>query len=113
MASKKSRKAPKNGPVWRLSAEEATLAGKPRFNGFACGSGVHGDRKYNRTHAKQAWQKEIRNERASTRGPLEFTGSKSPYTMLSRHPYPQTCITSFNQPQTSVRLIAANTYFQR
>ena len=52
--SKKNRKVPGTGPVWRLSAEEATLAGKPRFNGFACGHGAHGDRKYNRTRAKQA-----------------------------------------------------------
>ena len=71
MASKKRRKAPKTGPVWRLSAEEATLAGKPRFNGFACGSGVHGDCKYNRIRAKQAWQKEMRNE-GTSRGPLDF-----------------------------------------
>jgi len=65
MASKKSHKVPKTGPVWRLSAEEATLAGKPRFNGFACGSGTHGDVKYSRTRAKQAWRKEIRNEGVS------------------------------------------------
>ena len=70
MAKKKSRKVPETGPVWRMSAEEATLAGKPRYNGFACGSGAHGDRKYNRTRANRAWQKEIRNE-GTSRGPFE------------------------------------------
>ena len=40
--------APKEGPVWKLSAVEATLQAKPRYNGFACGHGAHGDSKYNR-----------------------------------------------------------------
>ncbi len=31
---------PKSDVVWRQSAEEATLAAKPRYNGFACGHGV-------------------------------------------------------------------------
>ncbi|MBR3691045.1 MAG: hypothetical protein IKL97_08135 [Eggerthellaceae bacterium] len=70
MAKKKNRKVPKTGPVWRMSAEEATLAGKPHYNGFACGSGAHGDCKYNRTRVNRTWQKEIRNEGAS-RGPFE------------------------------------------
>lgn len=72
--SKKKRKAPKTGPVWRMSAEEATLAGKPRYNGFACGSGAHGDCKYNRTKAKRDWRKEIRNERASGEALSSFIG---------------------------------------
>lgn len=41
--------APKEGPVWKLSAVEATLQEKPRYNRFACGYGAHGDLKYNRT----------------------------------------------------------------
>ena len=69
--SKKNRKVPGTGPVWRLSAEEATMAGKPRYNGFACGHGAHGDTKYNRTCAKRTWQKEIRNE-GTSKGPFEF-----------------------------------------
>ena len=40
--------APKEGPVWKLSAVEATLQAKPHYNGFACGHGAHGDSKYNR-----------------------------------------------------------------
>lgn len=71
MAGKKKRKPPKTGPAWRMSVEEATLAGKPLYNGFACGNGVHGDCKYNRAKAKRDWRNEIRNERAS-RGPLEL-----------------------------------------
>lgn len=40
--------ARKEGPVRMLSRVEATLQAKPRFNGFACGHGAHGDVKYNR-----------------------------------------------------------------
>ena len=29
---------PKGNVVWRQSAEEATLASKPHYNGFACGA---------------------------------------------------------------------------
>lgn len=71
MARQKNRKVPKTGPVWRMSAEEATLAGKPRYNGFACGSGAHGDAKYNRKREKRTWQRELRNEGTSKRGPFE------------------------------------------
>lgn len=62
VARKKNRKAPKAGLIWRMSAEEATLAGKPRNNGFALGSGPHGDVKYNRRRAESAWRKDIRSE---------------------------------------------------
>ena len=57
--------------VWRQSAEEATLASKPRYNGFACGHGAHGSAKFNRAKAKQAWKKQIRQEGAS-RGSFLF-----------------------------------------
>ena len=63
--SKKKRKAPKGSVVWHQSAEEATLAKKPRYNGFACGHGAHGSAKYDRTKAKRAWQKTLRQEGAS------------------------------------------------
>ncbi len=33
----------KTGPGWRLSAEEAALAKKPRYNGYACGHGAQGE----------------------------------------------------------------------
>lgn len=51
--------------VWRQSAEEAALANKPHYNGFACGHGAHGSAKFNRAKAKQAWKKQIRQEGAS------------------------------------------------
>ena len=70
--SKKRKKAhpvqavkPKSDVVWRQSAEEATLAAKPRYNGFACGHGAHGSVKYSRARAKQAWQRRMRQEGAS------------------------------------------------
>lgn len=77
--SGKKRKAPTGNVVWRQSAEEATLAGNPRYNGFACGHGAHGDAKYNRAKAKRAWKAQMRQEGASrgsflfARGPLMVT----------------------------------------
>ena len=53
MSAKRKKRAPKSGAVWRMSAEEATLAKKPRYNGYACGHGVHGDAKYSRTKSKR------------------------------------------------------------
>lgn len=69
MSKKKRRKVAKQGPVWHVSAEEATLAGKPRYNGFACGHGVHGATKYDRAKAKRDWMRRMRQEGAS-RGPF-------------------------------------------
>lgn len=72
MSSK--RKLPqgrKGNVVWRQSSEEATLAKKPRYNGFACGHGAHGDAKYNRAKAKRAWKQQLRREGAS-RGSFSF-----------------------------------------
>ena len=78
--SKKRKKAhpvqpvkPKGNVVWRQSAEEATLASKPRYNGFACGHGAHGSAKYSRARAKQAWKRQMRQEGAS-RGSFLIVG---------------------------------------
>ena len=77
--SKKRKKAhpvqpvkPKGNIVWRQSAEEATLASKPRYNGFACGHGAHGSAKYSRARAKPAWKRQMRQEGAS-RGSFPFS----------------------------------------
>ena len=76
--SKKRKKAhpvqavkPRDNVVWRQSAEEATLASKPRYNGFACGHGAHGSAKYSRARAKQARKRQMRQEGAS-RGSFPF-----------------------------------------
>lgn len=45
---KKKKSPPKEGPVYRLTAEEATLLGRPRYNGYAIGHGPHGKAKYDR-----------------------------------------------------------------
>lgn len=71
MPKKRARKAPKTGAVWRQTADEATLAQNPRYNGFACGHGAHGKAKYSRVKAKRAWQKQLRQEGAS-RGSFPF-----------------------------------------
>lgn len=75
--SQKKRSTPKGNVVWRQTAEEATLAGKPRYNGFACGHGAHGDAKYNRAKTKRNWQAQMRHEGAS-RGsfPLSATDAR-------------------------------------
>lgn len=58
--TKRANRVPKTGAVWHLSAEDATLAKKPRYNGYACGHGAHGDAKYNRAKQKRAWKSAIR-----------------------------------------------------
>ena len=72
MSAKRKRAVAKNGPIWHLSAEEATLAQMPHFNAHACGTGAHGDAKYNRARQKRAWQREIDREGACNRRPLRF-----------------------------------------
>ena len=72
MSAKRKKRAPKLGAVWRMSAKEATLAKKPRYNGYACGHGAHGDAKYSRTKSKRAWQKQLKQEGAP-RGSFLFT----------------------------------------
>lgn len=47
-----------------MSADEATLAKKPHYNGYICGHGAHGDAKYSRTKSKRAWQKQLKQEGA-------------------------------------------------
>lgn len=54
--------AQKEGPVWKLSRVEATLQAKPRFNGFACGYGVHGDVKYNRAKERARFRDTIKSD---------------------------------------------------
>lgn len=74
--SRKRKGTADGNVVWRQSAEEATLARKPRYNGFACGHGAHGSGKYNRTQAKRAWREQLRREGAS-RGSFPFMGDKT------------------------------------
>lgn len=62
--------------VWRQSVEEATLARKPHYNGFACGYGAHGSSKYNRAQTKRAWHKQMGQEGAS-RGSFPFSEGKT------------------------------------
>ncbi len=69
--SKKRKHAPSGNVVWRQTAEEATLAAKPRYNGYACGHGPHGSKKYDRAKAKRAWRSRLGQEGAS-RGLLPF-----------------------------------------
>lgn len=85
----KRAKLAKGSVVWHLSADEATLAAKPHYNGFACGHGVQGDTKYNRAKMKRTWKNELRREGAS-RGSFDsyaafpFCSNDRPGWMLSQ-----------------------------
>ena len=77
---KRTTRPAKTGAVWRQSADEATLAQNPRYNGFACGHGAHGDRKFNRAKASRAWKAQLRQEGASRGLPLR----RSRYLLIAR-----------------------------
>lgn len=49
-------------PVMHLSGIEVTRLKMPRFNGYLCRGGVHGDTKYVREHAKREASKIINEE---------------------------------------------------
>ena len=83
MSSKKKRRVASSGPVWHMSAEEATLARMPKYNAHACGTGAHGDAKYNRARQKQAWRKEIDLEGPRNRGVLPFIATDRKGVALS------------------------------
>lgn len=57
--ARKKNKPPKIGPVFSMTAEGATLSKMPKCNGFACGTGAHGDRKYNRAKEKRKWKRDM------------------------------------------------------
>ena len=91
--SKRKRKntAPKSGPVWHRSAEDATLDQMPKFNAYACGTGAHGDAKYNRAKQKRDWQREIDREGACNRRPLPFGRTKRPSRRRDEQPKTRPC----------------------
>lgn len=76
----KKKRVPKTGPVWHQSAEEAALAKKHRYNGFACGHGAHGAAKYCRAKEKRGWEKQLRREGASHEAPSFLLLARPPYT---------------------------------
>lgn len=42
----------------KITSEQIFNAEKPRWNGYGCGHGVHGDTKYNRRKEKQKFRRE-------------------------------------------------------
>ena len=72
---KKRRHVSKDGPVWRRSAEEATLDRMPKCNAHACEPARTGGAKYNRAKQKRAWRKELERLEARTSGPLPYPQS--------------------------------------
>ena len=81
--AKKKRRVPKDGPVWRRSAEQATLDKMPKFNAHACKTGVHGDVKYNRAKLKNAWQRDLDRQGTRNRGSLPFLAFSGSYNSRS------------------------------
>lgn len=43
--------------VYKITAEQMFDFHKPKWNGFTCGHGAHGDKKYNRNKAKRNFKK--------------------------------------------------------
>lgn len=69
MAQKK-RKPAKDGSVWHMTSEEATLAQKPYYNAHICKTGAHGSTKYDRNQQKRRWKREMDQEGTRNRGSL-------------------------------------------
>ncbi|HAM16015.1 MAG TPA: hypothetical protein DCP91_09210 [Eggerthellaceae bacterium] len=57
--SKKKHKAPKSNRFVVMSSYEATMAQKPRYDGFAVGHGAHGKRGYDRNAQKRDLAREL------------------------------------------------------
>ena len=70
------KRPPARGPVWTMSAEEATLACMPKYNAHACGAGPHGRAGYDREREKRAWRTELATERAAERRPSPFRATR-------------------------------------
>ena len=49
----------------------------PRYNGFACGHGAHGDVKYNRSKQKRFWKRELNGGGTRRNGSLLFHASRA------------------------------------
>ena len=62
--TRRKNRVSKSGAVWHKSSAENTLDQMPKYNGFACGHGAHGDSKYNRSKSKREWQREFETQEA-------------------------------------------------
>lgn len=70
MGKRKRHHVAKSGPLV-INAELVWQTKKPRYNGYACGYGKHGDNKYNRAREKRGWQRDF-DSRSSGKGLLPF-----------------------------------------
>lgn len=52
----------KNKNNYVITSQQRFDAEKPQYNGFACGYGTHGDKKYNRGKEKRNWLRENDSE---------------------------------------------------
>ena len=59
--ARKHAKSPSGNPdvVFYMSAEDVTRSRMPKYNGYACGTGAHGSRKYDRNKAKRNFRREM------------------------------------------------------
>lgn len=51
-----------DGRIIVMTGLEATRASRPRYDGFAIGSGVHGDTGYNRRREKRDFRRQLDEE---------------------------------------------------
>lgn len=56
--SKRKKKTQKVGVI---TSQQLFDMQKPQFNGFACGHGAHGSKKYNRKAEKKKFLREVRD----------------------------------------------------
>ena len=61
MKKKKNKRNKKLTNTLTISKEQVWQAKKPRYNGFACGYGVHGKTKYDRAQDKKFLRQELDN----------------------------------------------------
>lgn len=55
MSKKKNKK-------YIITSEQMFDFQKPKYNGFICRGGAHGDKKYNRRKEKDRWKKDLLDE---------------------------------------------------
>ena len=48
MGKRADKKYQRKGSVFYMTSEEATLSRMPKYNAYACGTGAHGKKKYDR-----------------------------------------------------------------
>lgn len=105
MSKKKRQHVAKSGPLV-IDSRLVWQTRKPRYNGFACGYGKHGDAKYNRAKAKNAWRKDFGTE-GSQEGPFFLAQVACPLLLFTLACMPLRCSLTLQNHQV-LRLYQRN-----